>query len=91
MFQENEVISCVLTVGVVFFVLVNYHAAARIPRSGLMLSALLFFLLSNIFTICKGVWHQAFLDAFEHISYVISLVFLAIWCRWIYRHGERHA
>ena len=41
MLQENEVISCILTVGVVLFVLVNYRSVVRIPRSNLLLSALL--------------------------------------------------
>lgn len=87
MFQENEVISCILTVGVVLFVLVNYRTVARIPRSSFLLVALLFFLLSNVFTICEGLWLEPYFNALEHLCYVTSLVFLAGWCKAIYRRG----
>ena len=87
MFQENEVISCILTVGVVLFVLVNYRAVVRIPHGSLLLSALLFFLLSNVFTISEGLWQEAWFNALEHISYAICLILLAIWCRVVYRRG----
>lgn len=89
MFQENEVISCILMVGVVLFVLVNYRAVIRIPHSGLLLSALLFILLFNIFTICEGIWTEAFYfyNLLEHVCYVVSMFFLALWCRAMYRRG----
>lgn len=87
MFQENEVISCILTVGVVLFVLVNYRAVVRIPRSSLLLSALLFFLLSNLFTICEGMWEEALFNALEHSCYAICLILLSIWCSATYRRG----
>lgn len=85
MLQENEVISCILTVGVVLFVLVNYRSVVRIPRSNLLLSALLFFLLSNVFTILEGLWLEAIFNAIEHLCYTISLILLAIWCAALYR------
>ena len=88
MLQENEVISCILTVGVVLFVLVNYRSVVRIPRSNLLLSALLFFLLSNFFTVCEGLWLEAFFNLLEHLSYMMALVLLAVWCRTIYHHKE---
>lgn len=87
MFQENEVISCILTVGVVLFVLVNYHAVVRIPRSNFLLLSLLFFLLSNLFTILEGFWLEDFFNALEHICYAVYLLLLAIWCKLIYRRG----
>lgn len=87
MFQENEVISCILTVGVVLFVLVNYRTVVRIPHSHLLLSALLFFLLSNVFTICEGMWMERFYNALEHLTYMVSLIIMAVWCRAIYRRG----
>jgi len=88
MFQENEFISCILMVGVVLFVLVNYRAVVRIPRRNVLLSALLFFLLSDIFTIAEGFWLEAVFNALEHICYAASLLFLAVWCRLIYYHKD---
>ena len=88
MLQENEVISCILTVGVVLFVLVNYRSVVRIPRSNLLLSALLFFLLSNFFTVCEGLWLEACFNLVEHRSNIMALVFLAGWWRTIYHHKE---
>jgi len=89
MFQENEVISCILMVGVVLFVLVNFRTVVRIPGSGLLLSGLLCMLLFNIFTICEGIFQEAFyfFNVLEHLSYITSMFFLAIWCRKLYRRG----
>lgn len=88
-FQENEIISCILAVGVVLFVLVNYRLVIRIPRSSLLLSALMFFLLSIVFSICEGLWEDAFnvYNALEHLCYMINLLFLAVWCGIVYRRG----
>lgn len=90
MFQENEVISCILTVGVVLFVLVNYHAVAQIPHHNFLLWALLFFLLSNMFTVLEGFWLGDFFNALEHLCYAANLLLLAVWCRLVYlpRHSD---
>ncbi len=88
MLQENEVISCILTVGVVLFVLVNYRSVVRIPRSNLLLSSLLFFLLSNVFTVCEGLWLERVFNALEHLCYTVALLLLAIWSRLLYRQRE---
>lgn len=89
-FQEKEIISCILTMGVVLFVLVNYSTVARIPRSNLLLLALVFLMLFHIFTIGEGIWAGAFyvLNLLEHICYVMYLVVLAAWCGMIYRSGD---
>jgi hypothetical protein len=87
--EEKEIISCLLMVGVVLFVLVNYQSVARIPRSGMLLSALLCMLLFNLFTVCEILWPEAFylLNLLEHICYVTYLIILALWCRAVFCRG----
>jgi hypothetical protein len=88
MLQENEVISCILTVGVVLFVLVNYRAVTRLPCSAVLLWSLLFFLLSNVFTVCEDLWLEQLFNVLEHLCYTITLILLALWCGLAYRQKD---
>jgi len=86
--QENEIISCILTVGVSLFVLVNHRAISQIPRSNLLLQCLVFLLLSNFFTVLEGVMLTEMFNFLEHLSYAASLVCLALWVRAVYQRGD---
>lgn len=86
--QENEIISCILTVGVSLFVLVNHRAVSQIPRSNILLLGLVFLLLSNFFTVLEGVMLEKLFNFLEHLGYTASLVCLALWTRAVYQRGD---
>lgn len=88
--QENEIISCILTVGVSLFVLVNRRAVSQIPGSRLLLLGLVFLLLSNFFTMLEGVMLERTFNLLEHLGNAASLVCLARWMRQVCRRGERN-
>ncbi len=88
-FQENEIISCILTVGVSLFVLLNHRAVAQIPCHRWLLRGLLCFLLSNFFTVLEGAMLTKLFNGLEHLTYTGCLVSLAIWARGVYGRGER--
>ena len=79
MFQENEVLTLVLAIGVLLFVLV-YKRGLRFPqRPVLLLSAFIIACGGWFFTVVEGYCTTGFCNLAEHICYVVSSIVLVIW------------
>ena len=79
MIQQNEIVSLLLCMGVLFFILINRSQITRLPSSGIFVFGFYIFTLGRIFTILEGVFLEDFLNLLEHACYTISSVLLLIW------------
>ena len=82
MVQDNEVVSLVLAVGVFVFLLLSWRSLRKIPCIGLLFSGYCGLLLGLVLTVLEGFFWGGLLNVLEHISYLVSALFLAgwVWC-----------
>lgn len=83
-FQENEIISFLLCIGVFGFVLSNRTRITQLPSAPLFLAAFYLFFASEILTVVEGFWAtgaplNTFFNTLEHIGYAASSVLIAVW------------
>jgi len=81
MIYTNEVVMLILGLGVFWFVMLNKHKIRRILAWQLLLSAFYFLMAGWFFTVLEGFILLPFFNLLEHISYLVSAVILAMWCR----------
>ncbi len=84
MVQSSEVISLVLSVGVLLFIFQQWPNLKAIPGRRVLLSSFLVLFAGRLLTIvedlCQGNVLPDALNCLEHISYAGSAVLLAWWC-----------
>lgn len=79
MLAENEVVSLFLSLGLLLFFLANLGRVREIRGYTWMMAGYLAYVSAMIFTILEGfAWEQGF-NSLEHLSYLVSAVFLAVW------------
>lgn len=90
-FAENEIISLLLGLGILFFYLANLRRIQEFPGYRLLLGSFLAYLLALIFTVLEGVlWRQGF-NLLEHLGYLASAALLAGWAAQAARRPGRGA
>jgi len=77
--QENEVVTFLLSVGVLIFILQNRSRLASLPSYALIITAFLALLAGQVLTILEGFWFEEILNLAEHICYALSVLLLAGW------------
>lgn len=88
MLAENEVVSLFLSLGVLLFFLANLRRLQVFPSYAWMIAAYLAYVMAMIFTIVEGYLWEAGFNFLEHLSYTLSVIFLATWI-WRLAHQER--
>jgi hypothetical protein len=90
-FAENEVVSFLLSLGILLFFLANLARIRQIDGYRWLLGSFLAYVIALAFTLLEGVtWEQGF-NFLEHLSYLVSAALLAVWIAQLVRlkRGER--
>jgi fluoride ion exporter CrcB/FEX len=80
MVQGNEVVLLVLGIGVLLFIVGNRNKLKYLPASKILLTAFLFSFTGWSATVIETFLLGNLTNAIEHICYMVSAIFLAIWC-----------
>lgn len=76
-YQENEIIMLILSVGVLIFILIYRRQILRMPASPLLLAAFGTLVAASIFTILEGLPLGKLFKLLEHVLYALGSVLLA--------------
>lgn len=79
MIEENEIVSVLLCIGVLFFIIIYAVQIKRLPSSNLFLSGFYVFTLSRFFTIIENIYFYDIFHLLENASYAVSSILLLIW------------
>ena len=79
MIYENEIIMCVLGLGVLVFVLANYGHLKQIRSFGVLLVGFCLLLVAWILTVVEGFFWYKYLNFAEHMCYAISAIVTVFW------------
>ncbi len=80
MIQENEVVTLILAVIVLFFIITNRVLLRRLVAAKIMIASFCMLLAGYILTILEGFFWGTWLNLGEHICYAASSLLLFIWC-----------
>ena len=89
MIQENEVVSLLLCIGVLYFILMNRSQLKRLPSSEIFVSGFFVYMLGRIITVLEGLFLGDILNTLEHACYAVSSVLLLIWLWNVFVKNER--
>lgn len=78
--QDKEVIMLILGIGVLLFTIFFREIIRRIYAWKYLMTGFYILFASWIFTIAESFLWPSLLNWLEHIGYMISAVFIAIWC-----------
>ena len=90
MIQENEIIMCVLGLGILTYTLVNKSLFKRIPSSKILLVAFCTVAVGWVLTVLEGFFWYSILNFIEHMCYAASSILTVIWC-WKVFPGAKEA
>lgn len=88
MFQNSELIALVLSLCVLFFIWAYRSKRNQLPGFPLFLAGLASLCVSFVLTTLEELLWEAWLNAFEHLFILLSVVFLVIWL-WFIPAGEK--
>lgn len=88
MIDHSEVIVFLMGIGVMIFIIVNYPQLKHLPSAKILIASFCVLLAGWLFTILEGFFWKNILNFAEHLSYAISLVLLAVWCRMVFRKSK---
>ncbi|MFH1747934.1 MAG: hypothetical protein ABIG44_12940 [Planctomycetota bacterium] len=89
MFQQNEVVTLILGIGVLVF-FIGRSDLSHIPAWKTFLASYALLLLGWHFTVLEDVCLPEITNLLEHICYATSSIVFAIWC-WRVVRGRREA
>ena len=88
-YQENEVVTLLLSLGVLVFVLANRPRLRALPAWGVLLAAFCVTVASRVLTVLEGLFWEDLLNALEHVCYAGGALLMVAWC-WL-TFGRREA
>jgi hypothetical protein len=78
-FAENEIVSLLLSLGILLFFLANLARIREIGGYRYLLGSLLAYIIAMIFTLLESItWEMGF-NFLEHLAYLVSAALLAAW------------
>ncbi len=89
MIQENEIVSVLLCMGVLYFILMNRLQIKRLPSSNIFVSGFFVYMLGRILAVLEGLFLEDILNMLEHACYAISSVLLLIWLWNVFKKNKR--
>jgi hypothetical protein len=88
MLYDNEVVMLILGAGVAGFARLNYPHIKRIHSWKWLILSFYLMMGGWLFTILEGFFLEEIFNYLEHISYTLSGLVLAYWCRNILLHNQ---
>lgn len=88
MIHENEVVMLLFCIGIFIFIINKYREYTRIPFWRFILAAFGLFFTAVIMTIAEDFFWNDFLNLLEHLFYMLSSVFMLIWCWKAFRYDK---
>ncbi len=80
MFQKNEVITLLITVGIGIFFWSNRKSILQLNGWKLLILSFLCYLARMIFTVLEGyIWYDV-MNLLEHLSILLFTIFFLLWC-----------
>lgn len=80
MVEESELISLLITWGIVFFLLATRKVIRSLPSYQFLCISFGFFLLSRTCTVLEGFFWETVLNALEHICAFLGCAVFFWWC-----------
>ena len=84
-YQENELLTLLIAVGVLIFIVSNGASLRELPRSRFFVSAYAILVAGWTLTVLEGIFWKAQFNFLEHACYATSSVLLALWCWQVFR------
>ncbi len=90
MIQENELITLILCLVVLFFVISNYTKLKNLSGLKIFIISFSLFSLGWFFTVIEGIIFEDLFNIIEHICYISSSFALFIWSIIFYKKRGRN-
>lgn len=88
MIQQNELITFLVSVGVMLFILFNRRRIMEIPAAPILLFSFTALFAGWMLTLAEGIVLPALMNLLEHACYAASSLGAAVWCRKVFLPGE---
>ncbi len=88
MIQHNELITLLITVGILVFIAANRSRIKQFPSPATFLVSFLLLFCGCVLTNLEEVFLEDILNHAEHFCYAASAVVLALWCRKVFTRPE---
>lgn len=85
MFQTNEIVMFVISFAIIISIILNYDQISKLPSAKMLLSSFYMFSLASILTILEDFLLTDTLNLLEHLSYAISSILFAVWCKRVFQ------
>lgn len=80
MYQENEIVTLLITLGIGFFFWANRKSIVQVQAWYMLLVSYLFYFVSTCFTVLEGyIWPTA-LNLLEHLFILLFSIVFLLWC-----------
>ena len=80
MIQQNEILTMLVTLGVVLYIIINRRALTRIPGFKILFVSFLVLFVGLVLTIAEGFFLGHLMNVLEHLCYAVSSLLAAVWC-----------
>lgn len=87
-FEEAEILTCVLALGVLVVLLFQRAHKKRVPKWPMLASSFISLFLGTLATVVEGIALHALFNFLEHFFLLLSAVFLTLWCWMISQRGK---
>ncbi len=89
-FFKDEIITFLISLGVLVFILANRAKLSRTPSWPILFGAYSAFLAGLLFGIVEGMFWPSSFNALEHLGYTLSGILMAVWAWRIFGPRKRH-
>jgi len=86
MFQENELITSIVVLGIFVFLFVNRRRIERNPSDTLLYVSFLFYAAASVITVTETFFLPEFSNCIEHLCILLHTVFFTAWIWRLTRH-----
>jgi cell shape-determining protein MreD len=88
MIQQNEIIMLLLSMGLMFFILINKQKVKRIPVAKILTAGFYVLFAGYVLTNLEGLFGYDLLNVLEHICYAASSILMTVWCWKIFAYKK---
>jgi len=79
MIQENELITFILCLVVLFFITINYVKLKSLPGLRIFIISFTLFTIGWFCTVIEGIVFEEAFNLIEHVCYICSAIMMLIW------------
>lgn len=88
MLQQNELITMLVGLGVVFYIIINKGRLRSIQGFRILVVAYMILFTGWILTIAEGFLLGTLFNVLEHLCYAASSTLVAVWCWFVLIRGK---